>query len=100
MSQPTFKTIEQVQFFKDKDCTIKYGDTKHDLRVFPKSKAQVINSMGGVFGMAYKSNKNNINKVVTCHGKVSEYFYSLIVEGVTCYFKMIDVNLYDFKNIK
>jgi hypothetical protein len=102
MNKPTFKTIKQVQFFKDKDCTIKYGDIKHDLRVFPNRKGQVINTLGGTFGMGYKSNKNNINKVVSCvttdTDPSNEYYYSIIVEGVVCYFKF-NINLYIMDSI-
>ena len=98
----TFKTIKQIQFFKDKDCTIKNSDIKHDLRVYPNYKGVIVNTLGGVFGMAYKSGKNNINKVVSCvttHDDPSNrYFYSIVCEGVTAYF-MLNVNLYLFDEV-
>lgn len=102
MAKKTFKTVKQVQFFKDKSCTIKNGDIKHDLRVFPQYKAQVINSLGGVFGMAYKSNKNRLSKVVSCvtcaNDPCNEYYYQLMVEGVMAYFKL-NINLYMFDEL-
>jgi len=100
MAKKTFKTIKKVQFFKDKGCTIVNGGAVHDLRVFPNYKGQVINAYP-VFGMTSKSNKNNVNKVVTCHcnGR-SEYYYSIVVEGVKAYFKILNTNLYDFDSMQ
>ena len=100
MSKSTFKTIKAVQFFKDINCTIPNSITKHDLRVFPNYKGQVVNPFGGVFSMAMLSGKNNINKVVTTHGGgVSKYYYSLIVEEVKTYFQLLNTNLYDIDTI-
>jgi len=101
MAKKTYKEIKHVQFYKDKSCKIINGGAVHDLRVFPKFKAQVINAYGGVFGMAHKSNKNVVSKVVTCHvnGR-SEYYYQLVVEGVVAYFKLLNTNLYDFDSLK
>lgn len=99
----TFKTIQKVQFFKDKQCTIPYGQVNHDLRVFPKYKGQIVNTYGGVFGMAKTSGKNNINKVVSCvtthDDPNNRYYYSIICEGVTAYFKL-NINLYLFDEIE
>jgi len=97
MSNKTFKTVKQVQFFKDIKCTEPYGNTKHDLIVFPNCKGQVINTLGGVFGMANKSNKNNINKIVTVStNNITKNYYYIIVESVKCYFQLLNTNLYDF----
>ena len=97
-----FKTIQKVKFWKDKDCTIEFGDVCHDFRVYPNSKGVIVNSQGGVFGMAYKSGKNNINKVVSCvtgsNNPSNEYLYSFVCQGTVAYFKL-NINLYLFDEI-
>lgn len=99
----TFKTIQGVQFFFDKECTGEIQNGKHDLRVYPNYKGVIVNKLGGVFGMAYLSGKNNINKVVSCvscHGDpANEYYYSIVCEGQTAYFKL-NVNLYLFDEVE
>jgi hypothetical protein len=97
----TFKTIQGVQFFFDKECTGEIQNGKHDLRVYPNYKGVIVNKLGGVLGMAKTSGKNNINKVVSCvrpYRLGNKYYYSIVCEGRKAYFKL-NINLYCFDEI-
>ena len=83
--------LEQVEICTDKNCTIQIG--KYDVRVYKTKtsykKGQVVNPFGGVFGMRTLSGKNNLNKILATHRYgISTYYYSIVVEGKTVYFKI------------
>ena len=76
------KLLENITFYKDRNFKQEFG-LKYSIEII-NDKARAINPYGGVFGMKEKSRLNKLHWL----GKGStDYYYTLIVEGVRVFFK-------------
>jgi hypothetical protein len=83
-----------LEIYRDETLTDKYPNN-HEVEIdMSKRKARIINPWGGAWGLAKKSNFNNLNLVVLNGGGSDAYsIYSLSAMSQKVFFKIMKKDL-------